>query len=545
MRRDGWRKTGLALLTVTVGSTLALAGCSKDDKPGAQSTASPSATAASSAAASPAATKVPETKLSLNWFIYAPANTNLPSADKDFVKQAIEKKFNVELKVDYMAAGTEYLNKVKVLLASTAPDMITLLDGRDPIVETGLIGNIRSYVTAAKMPNYFKWLGDDKIMSYGQQMMTPDTYYTAPMPYSSSPYRSYYIRKDWLDKLGLAIPQSYDDYVKVLKAFRNNDPDGNGKKDTYGFTTAAGGAGIGTEWPEFQKNGLVFPRQIENNKYIDMQLDPRDEGVLDDIIKLINDDLVDPDWFLNKAPQHMEKAIQGKAGVVLSTDPFVAYDSNPQGIQVRTKQLFPNANWVPFTMFPGKPLSTEAQPGNRGPWLFPKKTVDGNPEKVERSMQILEWMAGEEGFLLTHYGLEGKHYTRDGKTIKRNMDAYDAEITKQGDFLRIWSFMTPDYPAQFGLTVDNPRLTAHDREIEAFLNKLPYIDDVGTSLKPPAGTDNTAMRNKQKEYMAKAIFDDKSAKNWPQYYKDVMTTYKADQIFAAYEDQIKKVGRIK
>jgi putative aldouronate transport system substrate-binding protein len=538
--RNRQMKVGWVLLSFVLCMTLVLSGCSKEGG----SSGGEKATAPTNTITPDNKAAVPEKKLTLNWFIFAPANTNLPSADKDFVKKFIEQKFNVDIKVDYMAAGTEYLNKVKVLLASTPPDMITLLDGRDPIVETGLIGNMRQYINANKMPNYFRWLDEAKILNYGQQQMS-ESYYTAPMPYSPLPYRSYYIRKDWLDKLGLKIPQSYDEYVKVLKAFRNDDPDGNGKKDTYGFSTAAAGAGIGTEWPEFQKNGLVFPRQIENNKYVDMQLDPRDQGVLEDIIKLINDDVVDPDWFLNKSPQHLEKAIQGKVGVVLSTDPFVAYDSNLQGLQKRTKQLFPNANWVPFTMFPGKPLSTEAGPGNRGPWLFPKKTIDNSPEKVERSNQILEWMTGEEGYLLTHYGIEGKHYTRNGKTIKQNVDAYDADITKQGDFLRIWSFFTPDKPSQFGLTVDNPRVTGHDREIEKFLETLPYIDDVGTSLKPPAGTDNTAMRNKQKEYMAKAIFEDKSGKNWPQYYQDVMKTYMADKIFAAYEEQIKKVGKIK
>ncbi len=47
------------------------------------------------------------------------------------------------------------------------------------------------------------------------------------------------VRKDWLKKLNLEEPKTLDDYYKVLKAFTEQDPDGNGKKkDTYGLSTA-------------------------------------------------------------------------------------------------------------------------------------------------------------------------------------------------------------------------------------------------------------------------------------------------------------------
>ncbi|MBR1713386.1 MAG: hypothetical protein IJ717_00375 [Treponema sp.] len=43
------------------------------------------------------------------------------------------------------------------------------------------------------------------------------------------------IRKDWLDKLGLSVPRTMDEYLDVMRAFTHNDPDGNGKNDTYGY----------------------------------------------------------------------------------------------------------------------------------------------------------------------------------------------------------------------------------------------------------------------------------------------------------------------
>lgn len=49
------------------------------------------------------------------------------------------------------------------------------------------------------------------------------------------------IRQDWLDNLGLQAPTNLDEFEAVIKAFTEDDPDGNGQKDTYGFTYAGDG----------------------------------------------------------------------------------------------------------------------------------------------------------------------------------------------------------------------------------------------------------------------------------------------------------------
>ncbi len=42
-------------------------------------------------------------------------------------------------------------------------------------------------------------------------------------------------RQDWADNLGLGEVKTIDDLYNMAVAFTNNDPDGNGKNDTYGF----------------------------------------------------------------------------------------------------------------------------------------------------------------------------------------------------------------------------------------------------------------------------------------------------------------------
>ena len=43
------------------------------------------------------------------------------------------------------------------------------------------------------------------------------------------------IRKDWLDKLGEPIPETMEDFDRIMRRFTEDDPDGNGENDTYGM----------------------------------------------------------------------------------------------------------------------------------------------------------------------------------------------------------------------------------------------------------------------------------------------------------------------
>ncbi|MBD2848046.1 extracellular solute-binding protein [Paenibacillus sp. IB182496] len=49
-----------------------------------------------------------------------------------------------------------------------------------------------------------------------------------------------YIRNDWLDAVGLDAPSTIAEMETVMEAFKTQDPDGNGKDDTYGFSFSLG-----------------------------------------------------------------------------------------------------------------------------------------------------------------------------------------------------------------------------------------------------------------------------------------------------------------
>jgi len=54
------------------------------------------------------------------------------------------------------------------------------------------------------------------------------------IPYSRQAF-TLFIRKDWREKLGLPVPKTWADLLTLAKAFADRDPDGDGKRDTYGM----------------------------------------------------------------------------------------------------------------------------------------------------------------------------------------------------------------------------------------------------------------------------------------------------------------------
>jgi multiple sugar transport system substrate-binding protein len=57
---------------------------------------------------------------------------------------------------------------------------------------------------------------------------------TYGVPYSAQA-SALLIRKDWRAKTGLPVPKTWDDLAALAKAFTTQDPDGNGKADTFGL----------------------------------------------------------------------------------------------------------------------------------------------------------------------------------------------------------------------------------------------------------------------------------------------------------------------
>ena len=109
-----------------------------------------------------------------------------------------------------------------------------------------------------------------------------------------------YVKQAWLDAVGLKASdiKTYDDYYNMLLKFTNEDPDGNGKKDTYG-TDAAGflktdEAPYINYLPEFWQDAYPAIYQNESGEWVDGFQEDATKKALERLQTAYKDGVIDP-----------------------------------------------------------------------------------------------------------------------------------------------------------------------------------------------------------------------------------------------------------
>ena len=78
-----------------------------------------------------------------------------------------------------------------------------------------------------------------------------------------------WVYKPWLDKLGIAIPKTTDEFEAMLKAFKEKDPNGNGKADEVPLSgNVEGNGGWHNSIEQFLMNSFVFYDRIQQDRLL-------------------------------------------------------------------------------------------------------------------------------------------------------------------------------------------------------------------------------------------------------------------------------------
>lgn len=145
------------------------------------------------------------------------------------------------IKIDTILLGGDadnYNTKLRLALTGSEklPDVFPIYDTQmvSDMIESGKVkaidGDIEKY-----MPERLKKIYEQYPETFYPVTKDGKTYGLANTPVLDDG-QVLIIRQDWLDKLGLKAPTNLTEFEQVIKAFTENDPDGNGKNDTYGFT---------------------------------------------------------------------------------------------------------------------------------------------------------------------------------------------------------------------------------------------------------------------------------------------------------------------
>ncbi|MBO7515525.1 MAG: extracellular solute-binding protein [Lachnospiraceae bacterium] len=120
-----------------------------------------------------------------------------------------------------------------------------------------------------------------------------------------------YIKKAWLDAVGLDVPTNWEEYLAVLEAFSTKDPDGNGiDGDTYGVSASKF---IQTEppyimyLPEVWQDAYPYFVQKEDGTWVDGFLEDNCKEALERMNYIYEKGYLDPDTLNNATSNCRDK----------------------------------------------------------------------------------------------------------------------------------------------------------------------------------------------------------------------------------------------
>ena len=151
-----------------------------------------------------------------------------------------EDRLGIRIRYLWTISGTSetYANKLRLELAKgNMPDVVTTRDADiiQELIDSGQFMEVGSLFEQYASEVWKKAVAEDP--SAWNTFVRDGHKYAIPImdyEYNSDPLL--WIRQDWLDKLHLEAPRTLDELVRVMDAFVNRDPDGNGLKDTYGLS---------------------------------------------------------------------------------------------------------------------------------------------------------------------------------------------------------------------------------------------------------------------------------------------------------------------
>jgi putative aldouronate transport system substrate-binding protein len=464
--------------------------------------------------------------------------SGIPPKDGRGVKM-INEKFNVDFQKDTTVYSEYEQKQATVISSGNIPDIIGFI---------------------SLDANFYKWAEqgaflplDDFIKDYPTLKVVPDDVwapaklngkiYAIPKYFPATYLNTIIIRQDWLDNLGLKVPTSYEELKQVALAFTNNDPDKNGKKDTYGMVMgqqinpnyAMGPYWETGAWYHKDKNGNYIPGFIS---------DARKE-LTSWLHDLYQAGAITHDFALMNPTQYNQEFYSGKGGIYLGS---------PRGM---------NENYMKSLM--------ELQPGAKFTALPPFKAPDGSqgftagsgyynaialsaklkdqPDKVRRILEMIDagrkfiplaerngknpdfdWVNGNEG---TGYKIE------NGVTV--------LESTEKGlspfDYLpdnKMWA--PKDEMNEYSKTYGVPQLRSLVADLEkVHSNSKHYINPIYQVNSPTYFQKADDLYKKLTDVQTKMITGATPISDWDKMVEDFMKNG-GEQIIKEVNDGIKKIG---
>ncbi|MGN0801494.1 MAG: extracellular solute-binding protein [Candidatus Faecivicinus sp.] len=323
---------------------------------------------------------------------------------REYVKEAIGIDMNV------IQGGDNWKQQLALFITGgDIPDLMAFMDAAtfQGYAADGAFYDISDLVR--DYPNIMAYL--DSVVGYSAEDMLARTtvdgaIYGIPSVTTARSYYSLNIRTDWLENVGLEIPTTLDEFTEVMRAFTNDDPDGDGQNDTYGFS---GNQTYNSLTPFFGAFG-ARPDQCyflnDEGKVVTNVISEDYKAALEYIKSIYDEGLIDPEMFTATYEQSQEKVVRGEfglwtgwwsvAGNVVSR--FGYTDTNPEDS---------------LTVI-DPPVGADGKSGiiAQDP-CESYMAIAYNTENVDAVLRLIDYACSTDGHRTLMWGVEGQFWTQD------------------------------------------------------------------------------------------------------------------------------------
>ena len=329
-----------------------------------------------------------------------------PSWSEMLVWQEYEKKTGI--KIQWQEVTSELTEKRNLALASGEyPDLFYRagVGDADPLKygSQGIFIALNDLIDQYA-PNFKRVLEENPSAAKAAHTADGNIYsfvqYTDSDPVQINP--KLYINKSWLQKVGKEMPKTTDELYEVFKAFKEGDPNGNGKNDEIPWTAQSLGLVMNCLYGAWglrnrgNDHGSVDMDE-ETGKLRFIPVQPEYKEMLEYINKLYKEGLLDQEIFTMNVPQLVAKGDQKIVGAFSHT--------NTQQIGKTGEEYFEGLHEALEGPHGDKLWAKRGNVGARGAFVITDKC-----KYPEAAVRWIDYFYSEEGGRFVFLGVEGKSY---------------------------------------------------------------------------------------------------------------------------------------
>ena len=338
----------------------------------------------------------------------------------------VEKYTNVHLQVDWRP-DSDWNTQIATALAGGVDNLPYLIRpgtyGVAALANEGAIVALDDYLDL--IPNIVAAVGEERFADW---KAADGHFYTIPTIVNVPGSQSTAVRKDWLDKLNMDVPTTWEEWKAYWYGVRDNDMNGNGDTtDEIPIVLEMGQNGERSLHALLNAFGIKASSDaqfcvLDDGTYTMVYEHPRYREFITEMQQLYADKIIDQE-FATRYQADMYNTMSGNlAGTVFTWAEQCAVHSE-------TLQANGVENGLYLTCAPiAGPYGDQwlqKRAGVSGNWCITEKAAQDG--KVEDIMKFWNWMFSDEGVMLYNYGIEGYTYTMvDGKAV------INPEITAAG-----------------------------------------------------------------------------------------------------------------